>query len=647
VANLIQNPDSSEDYQDLIRAGLSIIPIQMPDKAPTIPSWKVYQTRLPRPGELSYNGSIALICGSVSGGLECLDFDLKNTTRDLMAEYCQQGGQQVAEIIKKLTVQTTVSGGFHFVFRCTKVGGNTILAKGKDQKVILETRGEGGYFVSAPTEGYRLLQGKLTEIQTITPEERDYLFYVGRLLNEFFEVVRPPSSKKFTETLTGSPPWEHFNREADIPALLQSHGWTYLKQAGENLHFCRPDKKGSTSATWSEEKRLLYVFTSSTFFEPSKAYGPAAIFAYLECNKDFSEAARKLYALGYGERATSKTGEIEEKAPSAELPTREKLRMTFKYVKKNNKPALTLNGSTLINFGEIFCLVGLPGHGKTAICEGIASTHRGKTSFGFNFNSNGKKCLFIDTERPPDDVCDSYHNIAKRLGNAPLDEHGEIEGLIHLSLSEFGKVAELKAILERELSSGEFDLVQLDGILDFSLSMNDDKDATEVVKWVRALAVKYNCAVVLTIHPNKNSDVIAGHLGSFLYRWCRAILYVRTVKGDKSVKELTGEPEMSKLSHADLGTLDPVYFSWNHEHKLLMACNYTPAEKRGQEDKMKAAFMAVLGGGKRLRYGELLAALVSAETKKGTAKRWITDATEKEIIHNSNAIYSLNENENS
>lgn len=319
----------------------------------------------------------------------------------------------------------------------------------------------------------------------------------------------------------------------------------------------------------------------------------------------------------------------------------EPMRMTFKYKKQNATPALTLKGITLINFGEILTLVGLPGQGKTAICEAIVCASLGEDEFGFVFHDKEKKVLLIDTERPFDDVSDSYNNIARRLGSPKLDDDGEIDRLQHLALADFGKVNDLKSALETELVKGSYSLVVLDGIIDFALSMNDDEDATNLVKWLRSLAVAHNVAVVCTIHPNKNSEVIAGHLGAFLYRWARAILFIRSHKDDKSIKELTGESEMAKLSHGDLSKLGPVYFTWDEGRQLLMPCEFVPQVDRGKGEKMRLAFTIVLTGDKRFRHKELITALMNMGHSERTATRWVKAGVEEGILNHNSAIYSL------
>ncbi|UYN88139.1 MAG: AAA family ATPase [Cyclobacteriaceae bacterium] len=304
----LRNKDRKK-WDEYKSSGLHVFPVSMPDKRPTVKSWKAL------PDNIIFNGSAAIACGELSGNIEVLDFDTKNTTRDLLTEYFDEGGDVLNTIYKKLVVQTTISGGFHFIYRCEVIEGNQKIAVSSDgKKALIETRGEGGYFVTAPTEGYKIIQGDIINIPYITQEEREILITTARRLNEYFPKVNPPKNKVYTDGLT---PWDDFDQRGDVPALLQAHDWQFIKSVGDNDHYCRPGKKGATSATWNESLRLFYCFTSSTVFEPSKAYAPSALYSYLECNGDFSEAARKLRALGYGamveEKPTTKAKCVEIK----------------------------------------------------------------------------------------------------------------------------------------------------------------------------------------------------------------------------------------------------------------------------------------------------------------------------------------------
>ena len=94
-----------ENYSDLIGFDevalrlnqfeeLSTFPIYMDvpgrkDKSPCIRSWKPYQERIAKNGELRYEYGIALVCGKVSGFIEVIDFDIYKSNNDrLLWQYC-------------------------------------------------------------------------------------------------------------------------------------------------------------------------------------------------------------------------------------------------------------------------------------------------------------------------------------------------------------------------------------------------------------------------------------------------------------------------------------------------------------------------------------------------------------------------------
>jgi hypothetical protein len=95
--------------------------------------------------------------------------------------------------------------------------------------------------------------------------------------------------------------WDKFNAEMDIEGALGSHGWTRGRARGHNIEYTRPGKteRDGISATWHTEKRLFYVFTSSSEFEADRAYNAAQVFCVLECGGDMSKTAKKLKELGY------------------------------------------------------------------------------------------------------------------------------------------------------------------------------------------------------------------------------------------------------------------------------------------------------------------------------------------------------------
>ena len=113
-----------------------------------------------------------------------------------------------------------------------------------------------------------------------------------------------------------------------------------------------------------------------------------------------------------------------------------------------------------------------------------------------------------------------------------------------------------------------------------------------VVKELRALAVKYDVALITTIHPNKGTYNIAGHLGAMLYRFSRAVLYI--AKEPNGVRNLTSNPSdtkehQGKLSHTSETANS--YFKWNDDESIFMVCDAViPTTANYNLDVVKAIF---------------------------------------------------------
>jgi hypothetical protein len=308
-------------------AGLCVLPARYPEKRPAIGTWKDYQARLPTAHEVAAwfanpHQGLCLICGAVSGNLELLDFDCAGEAFDAWSKLV------VAEapgLLERLVIEGSPSGGWHVVARCAEpVSGNLKLAQrredfpsgdplvrfGKTYKprqdkdgrwhivlTLIETRGEGGLFLCAPTPGYTLLQGEFTALPVITAAEREILLRCAWALNQVPPEVHDPQPATIG---SGLRPGDDFNRRGDVAAMLQHHGWTLTKD-GVNQHWTRPGKSEGTSATLKDG--VFYVFSSNAQpFEPNHAYSPFAAFALLEHHSDHRAAAAALRQLGYGEQ---------------------------------------------------------------------------------------------------------------------------------------------------------------------------------------------------------------------------------------------------------------------------------------------------------------------------------------------------------
>ncbi|HUM52287.1 MAG TPA: bifunctional DNA primase/polymerase [Chitinophagales bacterium] len=329
---------------------LQFIPVNS-KKIPTVKEWQTTSKK----HDLSKSGAVGLVCGKLSGGLEVIDVDCKyDLTGKLFENYKRLIHEVDKELLAKLVVQKTRSNGYHLIYRCSSISGNVKLAnrpttdeekrqtyeqtykaelinnpddvKAKEVaekasktdkvRVLLETRGEGGYVVCFPSEGYELIHRDFYGIPEISIEERETLHNIARQFNQVLEDTPIPKKSNLAKT-KGLSPFDDYNKRGDVISLLENHGWKIVQQKGNKTIFLRPGQTtAASSGNFDHDKNWFSVFTTSTDFDPQKAYLPYAVFATLECNKDFSETARKLLDLGFGDKdePTAK-----EKAPSTRV----------------------------------------------------------------------------------------------------------------------------------------------------------------------------------------------------------------------------------------------------------------------------------------------------------------------------------------
>ena len=277
---------------------------------------------------------IGIITGAISGNLEVIDVDTKyDITGSLWEELKALIEGNLPEIYNSLVIAQTKSGGYHIYYRCNSIAGNLKLSNrlttdqeraiqpNEKVKVLIETRGEGGYVIAPPTPGYKYIQGEPGNIPTITPQQREILFSIAKSFNEVEE--EKPKEKATTDNTynsTGLSPFDDYYNRGDVVSFLESKGWSIVNQQNQRVNLKRPGATDSkTSGNYHTEKRLLRVFSSSTEFNTDKAYTPTEIFILLECNGDKKEAYKKLLDLGYGEPYTTDTNNFKTKSIKVEI----------------------------------------------------------------------------------------------------------------------------------------------------------------------------------------------------------------------------------------------------------------------------------------------------------------------------------------
>lgn len=308
-------------------AGISCLPICADgSKRPTV-CWKAYQQRQPTLAELQrwFQGKqvgdigIALLTGSVSGGLEICDFD----TREIYEAWAiRMNVAGLARLLAQMEhgYREETPQGVHLLYRCAQIPGNQKLARrptaGSTQiQTLIETRGEGGYGIVAPSKGgvhpsglpYRLLSGGIDTIPHLSIQERAQALAVARSLDRLPPAPgalvrsRPPcwtsAGRRFAENLR---PGDRFNQQVRWEALLPRYGWERAYTRGKEGYWRRPGKcgPGISATTNYAGLDLFYVFSTATRFEPGRAYTKFTVYTLLEHGGDFAAAARAIVAQG-------------------------------------------------------------------------------------------------------------------------------------------------------------------------------------------------------------------------------------------------------------------------------------------------------------------------------------------------------------
>jgi len=308
---------------DFYDAGVSVIPAKEDGSKAPITSWKQYQVTMADREQIAswFSGaatSIGVITGAVSGNLEMLEMEGRAVNSGLLDEARElahnSGLGELWEIISNGYVEFTPSGGLHWLYRIADepVPGNTKLARRPGEndtvEVLAETRGEGGFVVTAPSYGsthpsgraWQLLKGSPALIPMLSMEERNAIHNIFKALD------RMPVKETLVQILNqnvqnsaSDKPGDQFNEKAEWRDILI--GWKIVYSAGGVTYWRRPGKDiGISATTGRNDGDNLFVFTTSTSFEAEKPYSKFAAFAHLNHGGDFSAAAKELRSMGFG-----------------------------------------------------------------------------------------------------------------------------------------------------------------------------------------------------------------------------------------------------------------------------------------------------------------------------------------------------------
>lgn len=321
-------------YRD---CGLSVIPVKADgSKSPAFTGWRKHTAEhaseetvaewFGRGGELV---GVGICPGPASGHLVILDFEHQGESA--FFEWYQRLPADLRAMVDTLPACTTPTGGRHVYVRLPDSQPGSKLARYAKGKTKIEVRGEGHQVLAPGCPAECHPTGKLYEWATppsdtdpfpeVDWEEWAALCEYAEACNEYL----PPEQPRDRNTRAGTPagvdsPGNDFNaRGTWAETGLFEQGWAWCRKCGDDKgYLTRPGKeKGiSASAGMVSSKDAgypyLFVWSTSTDFPAETPLSRFAVYAQLKHGGNYSEAAKELKRLGYGERGDFTRKETEQ-----------------------------------------------------------------------------------------------------------------------------------------------------------------------------------------------------------------------------------------------------------------------------------------------------------------------------------------------
>lgn len=270
---------------DAYAAGLCPIRVRCDGTKRPLGEWRKYQHERPDQADLipwfRDAEGLGLVCGQISDRLMMIEFEAR--AMGLLDSFPEALGKlglwETFEAWLFGYAERTPTGGMHILVHVGGEGplpGNEKIASDSEGLVLIETRGEGGFVVVAPSHGgthpsgepYELKFGGFDTIEWTTPE----LF--GRMLAALGKLDQTPPRE--APGWTSPPPSPRSNGEwfeeekallEPLESILLRHGWAPTgTQDSYGRHWVRPGKepREGHSATISHAAERLWVHSTST-----------------------------------------------------------------------------------------------------------------------------------------------------------------------------------------------------------------------------------------------------------------------------------------------------------------------------------------------------------------------------------------------
>jgi hypothetical protein len=557
--------------------GFSPIPLIDGEKRPSIRNWQQYGEEpmgLQEAERLFQNtGSIGLVMGF--DGIQCLDIDAKHFRGKEYEVFCERLEEESPGLKDKMIIQTTRSGGFHWIFKCDEIAGNQKFARNIDGEVTFETRGRGGQIVTYPSKGYKIL-GKITNVKRISPVERDVIFRVARTMDEMQKEVVVESKRIGDIETQDQTPWGEFRATHTALDILQRYGWSIVGESSKYIYLLRPGSTDSkTSGVIFKDTELFWPWTTSSAFEAEMPYDGFQCYTLLEHGGSFDDAIKDIREQGYGKRYELSAPndfniDLDDEEVQEEMgQLLAKLRVDSTIEVSQPPKALEMvfgqNSYIIGSFGNFSLVQGKAKSRKSFFLSALAAAASSDSMVCEHLRGYiyPRKVIYIDTEQGDFHAAKAkkrVHEMAGLQGNLNYD-HIEYIKLRSLDTNAL-RLAAIDYIFRTEENIG---YMVIDGIADVaSKGVNDEEEATAIASKLLKWTAEYNCHITVVLHENKNDRNAKGHLGQYIVQKSESTFSAKKSEHNRDITEITPEytrniePPAIEMS---IGGFDLVEFS--------------------------------------------------------------------------------------
>ena len=280
---------------------------------------------------------------------------------------------------------------------------------------------------------------------------------------------------------------------------------------------------------------------------------------------------------------------------------------------------LKIGDIPLLTVGNIATIKGAPKTKKSFFVSMLISSFFGNDSFRIGTDIQDGRCLLIDSEQSRDRATHCMSRVYRLGGWAKQNPNFRA-----LSLREYDP-NEILNILTEAVEDFKPNLIILDGLLDFTNSVNDESECVSLVQTLSTISTNYQCGIVSVLHTGKISGQMLGWLGSILQR-----------KSESVIELIKGEDETTTVKPNECRHLDfnPFCFFVNGEGlPMLGYVEPKQSAEEKQSETLRFRFEQIMTEGKTYSYSELINSLINVyQLKSSGAEKNIRQAIGFKII---------------